>query len=469
MNIKLAIIAGVVILIVIFFPIFLLLYTQYLSIASPVKANIVIDVKKTIGPVPDRWKALAQGGEEAGVRMLANVIPQVAALYPRYIRIDHIYDYYDVVSRDGQGSMQLNWQKLDDTVCDIFHAGAKPFFSLGYMPFELSEDGSLISKPRNWEEWSLLVQKTVERYSGINTRLCGQIKDFWLTDIYYEVWNEPDLETFGKWSLYGEGKDYKNLYLYSSLGAQRAENVNRFLLGGPATTSLYRNWITQLLDFVRQNNLRIDFISWHHYSEDTQNFDSQIRELNSWLAWPQYEAYRFLPKIISEWGYDSEPNPIADTNLGAAHTIASIRNFFKENIELAFLFEVKDGPAPRWGILSYEGKEKPRYQALKFLNQLQGSEVFVEGEGTFVKALASTSENVVNVILVNYDQKDRNTEMVPITFHNLEPGSYSMNTIYVDGKTITVRNLSIPAGGTLQRSIIMPKNMVVAVELKKEN
>ena len=458
----------IILFIAILFSVFLVVYFQYLSVAAPIKANIIIDSKKTRGPVPDRWKALAQGGEEIGVRMLANVIPQVAALYPRYIRIDHIYDYYDVVNRDGTGNLKFNWQKLDDTVCDIFRTGAKPFFSLGYMPSVMSEDGSLVSKAKSWEEWSYLVQKTIERYSGTNTRMCGQITGFWLTDIYYEVWNEPDLETFGKWSHRGGNKDYKTLYFYSSLGAQKATNVNRFLLGGPATTSLYKNWITTLLDFIKQNNLRIDFLSWQHYSKDTQNFDSQIPQLNSWLAAPQYNAYRLLPKVISEWGYDSEPNPIAETNIGAAHTIASIRNFFRENIELAFLFEVKDGPSPSWGILSYEGEEKPRYKALKFLNQLQGNELFVDGEGTFVKAIASTSQNRVNLVLVNYDQSDKNSEAVPITFYNLEPGLYTMNTVYVDGKTITVSHISIPLGGNLQRNIIMAPNMVVAVELSKE-
>ena len=80
--------------------------------------------------------------------MLANVIPQTAALYPRYIRLDHIYDYYDLVNRDNRGNLQLNWQKLDATVCDIFHTGAKPFFSLGYMPSVLSSEGSPVSKPK---------------------------------------------------------------------------------------------------------------------------------------------------------------------------------------------------------------------------------------------------------------------------------------------------------------------------------
>src|SRR3989344_2204392 len=163
----------IILFIAILFSVFLVVYFQYLSVAAPIKANIIIDSKKTRGPVPDRWKALAQGGEEIGVRMLANVTTQISALYPRYIRIDHIYDYYDVVSRNNTGNLQFNWQKLDETVCDIFQTGAKPFFSLGYMPPVMSEDGSLVSRPIRWEEWSLLVQRTVERYSGKNTRLCG--------------------------------------------------------------------------------------------------------------------------------------------------------------------------------------------------------------------------------------------------------------------------------------------------------
>src|SRR3990170_5770230 len=165
----------IILFIGILFSVFIIAYFQYLSVAAPVKANLIIDVKKTRGPVADRWKALAQGGEEMGVRMFANVIPQVAALYPRYIRLDHIYDYYDVVSRNNTGNLKFNWLKLDDTVCDIFRTGAKPFFSLGYMPSVMSEDGSLVSRPIRWEEWSLLVQRTIERYSGRNTRLCGQI------------------------------------------------------------------------------------------------------------------------------------------------------------------------------------------------------------------------------------------------------------------------------------------------------
>lgn len=461
---KRKIIIGIIIFLLLF-PLLFLTF-RYFSKAAPIKANIAIDVTKTIGLFPDRWKALAQGGEEKG-RMLGTVVPQIAGLYPRSIRLDHIYDYYDVVSRNKKGSLVFNWEKLDQTVCDIYHAGAKPFFSLGYMPPVISSDGSLISPPKNWNEWSLLVQKTIEHYSDQSSRLCGQITGFWKTDIYYEVWNEPDLESFGKWSLYGGAKDYKLLYLYSSVGAQNAKNVYPFKLGGPATTALYKSWIQVFLDFVSANNLKIDFLSWHHYSKKTDDYTNDIINLNEWLSPQQYRKYQQLPRIISEWGYDSDPNPIADTNIGAAHTIASIHNFIDYGFEMTFLFEIKDGPTPRWGLLSYEGKEKPRYNALKLLNLLGGKKLLVNGEGTYVNALASISSEKITVVLVNYDENNKNTELVPVTLINLDSGDYTLTIHYLEGNSVTVSHVS-SVNGQIRRDILMKPNTVIGVELVKE-
>ncbi|MGB9707391.1 MAG: GH39 family glycosyl hydrolase [Microgenomates group bacterium] len=449
---------------IIIFPV-LIFYFFYRSKASAIKANIVIDVLNSQGKFPDRFKALAQGGEEKGVRMLKNVIPQVAELYPKYIRIDHIYDFYDVVSKDNQGNLILDWSKLDETVCDIYNTGAKPFFVLGYMPNALSGDDSLISSPRSWQEWSFLVQKTIEHYSGTNNRLCGQITGYWKTDLYYEVWNEPDLETFGKWSIYG-GKDYRLLYYYSVLGAQKAKDVYPFKIGGPVTTALYRNWILNFLDFIQKNNLRIDFISWHHYSKNTDDFGDDLINLNNWLAGEKYKAFQNLPKIISEWGFDSNYNPIADTEIGAAYTIASIRNFLNYRYELAFLFEIKDGPSPSWGILGYQGEKKPRYQALQFLNHLEGEKLFVSGEGSFVKALASKKENLFRILLVNYDRENKNTEIVPLTLKNLINGYYDLTLKYLDGKEIITKNIKIE-DSLFKKEILMPANSIVLIKLAK--
>lgn len=457
-----------IILTLIAFP-FLFFTFQYFSKASSVKANIVVDIKKTSGPFSDRWKALAQGGEESGVRMLGNVIPQVSELYPKYIRLDHIYDFYNVVSRDSSGNLSFNFSELDETVCDIYHTGAKPFFSLGYMPPTMSDDGSLVGKPKNWNEWSLLVQKTVERYSGKKTVLpCGNLYAFWRTDIHYEVWNEPDLESFGKWR-YSGGKSYSDLYFYSAKGAGASKDVFPYRLGGPVTTALYKNWIQKFLDYVDSNNLKLDFISWHHYSKKTNDYTDDIIKLNKWLAEsPRYDRFENLPRIISEWGYDSEKNPIADTEVGAAHTTASIRNFINANIESAFLFEIKDGPSLSWGILNHDGSKKPRWYALQMLNSLSGNQIIVSGEGTFVTALASKSSDKISLVLTNYDEKSQNTEAVPVVFKNLPLEKYNLTKISLDGKRETSLNLKTIGGEirlTGEKAVIMKPNSVVTLEL----
>lgn len=442
---------------------------QYFSRAAAIKANIVVDINKTSGPFPDRWKALAQGGEESGVRMFENVIPQISELYPRFIRIDHIYDYYEVVSRDSSGNVTFNFDELDQTVCDIYHTGAKPFFSLGYMPPTMSDDGSLVGKPIKWSEWSLLVQKTIERYSGKQSVLpCGGLYDFWHTDLYYEVWNEPDLETFGKWKYLG-GKSYPELYLYSSKGAAAAQNVFPFKLGGPATTALYKNWIQKFLDYVAVNNLKLDFISWHHYSKKTDDYTDDIINLNKYLGdSPRYTPYRNLPRVISEWGYDSEKNPIADTEVGAAHTLASIRNFINANLDAAFLFEVKDGPSLSWGILNHDGSKKPRWYALQMLNSLGGNQIIVDGEGTFVTALASKSEEKISLILTNYDDRGSNTEAVPVVFRNVPMGKYSLAKTNLNGQKTIDLNIE-PVNGDIYltgtKAVIMAPNSIVSLEL----
>ncbi len=444
----------------------ILLGVQYLSRAFPAKANLVVNTRKIVGPLYYNWQAIAQGGEEQGVRMLQNVTPQLRELKPRYIRLDHVYDYYNMISRDDAGRLTLNFAQLDQTVCDIYTAGAKPFFALGYMPSTLSGDNSLVGRPTNWNDWSFVVQKTIEHYSGTNTILCGgTVRGPQLADVYYEVWNEPDL--FGKWSLYGGDKDYKTLYYYSAVGAQNAKNTQLFALGGPGITAAYKNWFQVFLTWVAQNNVRIDFISWHHYTKNPDDYIDDVQNIDSWVPQADYGRFSALPKMITEWGYDSEPNAIADTNVGAAFTIASVRNLIDNKIKLAFSFEAKDGPTPRWGILTHDGQKKPRFEALKFMNLLDGYRLQIDGEGTFVRAIGSVTPSKITVIVVNYDKDGRNTELVPVTFTNLTSGTYDMTITYLGGIQSRLNDIPVTES-TLQRNVLMQSNSIASIELIKK-
>jgi len=431
---------------------------QYLSRATGTPANIVVETKTNLGTLPAPWRALAQGGEEKE-KMLTATIPLIKPLSPKYIRIDHIYDFYNVVGGEKNGKMTYDFSKLDQIVNDIIACGARPMLSLSYMPPIISS-GDVTDPPANWLDWQEVVRATIEHYSGRTGKN--------ISDVYYEVWNEPDL--FGKWKTYGE-KDYRLLYLYAARGAASAKNVNPFKIGGPATTAFYKSWLEEFIKYVYQNNLRLDFFSWHRYSLDPQEFLADINFIDTLFT--RHGGSYLLPKFISEWGSTAENSPLHDTGFDAAHAVAVIRQIL-DRVDLAFVFEIKDGQSPtserfwgRWGILTHESAgliKKPKFFALEILSKIRGERLKVSGEGTWVTGFAAKDGKSLRLILVNYDKEGRHTEAVPLTFTGLEPGNYILRKTSIDGKTITTNETVTQE--TLTKTVFLSANSLVLLELE---
>ncbi|MCL5095914.1 MAG: glycosyl hydrolase [Patescibacteria group bacterium] len=431
---------------------------KYLSRATGTPAKIIVDTQTNLGPLPEPWKALAQGGEEKE-KMLTSTIPLVKALSPQYIRIDHIYDYYKVVTKNPKDKLVFDFSKLDQTVDDILATNAKPMLSLSYMPLAISA-GEITDEPKNWLDWQEVVRKTVEHYSGKENKN--------LADVSYEVWNEPDL--FGNWKTYGK-KDYRLLYLYAAKGAAQAKETNSFKIGGPATTAFYKNWLDELIQYVYQNKLRFDFFSWHKYSQNPEDFRTDVDYLDSLLA--RHGGSYLLPKYLTEWGSDSENSPKHDTNFDAAHAVAVIRRLL-DRTELIFSFEIKDGPPPkeqvfwgRWGMLTHESvglKKKPKYLALELLTKMGGQRLNLTGEGSWVTGFAAKEEETIKIILTNYDQDENHNENIPVTFTNLNPGNYKFKQTNLDGTIFD--SVEVVSEDQLTKNIFLPVNNVVLLELK---
>ncbi len=422
--------------------------TNFFGRAAGEKASLVIDYFSANPRDNIAWRNFAQGGEEQN-SMISAVIPQVKKLQPEKIRIDHIYDYYGVVSRDVSGGLVFDWKRLDDAVDDILSTGAKPFLSLSYMPSAISS-GKETDIPRNWRDWQLLVKATVEHYSGKNNKA--------IDGVYYEVWNEPDL--FGNFKMFGN-KAYFDLYYYSALGAQSALNTLDFKIGGPATTALYENWFIPLINKIKLAGLRYDFYSWHRYSKDILDFEKDAAMSQMLLT---EGGFTNIERIISEYGHSSAIDPGYDITFGAIHTLA-VAAVLDGRIDRAFGFELKDGPGAskywgRWGIITHEKygevEVKPRYKAYEFLNFMQGEHLFVSGQGSWVKSFASKDDSKVKILIVNYDEQAKHVETVPISILNLQNGSY-----------ILIRRDFL--GGTKQRIVDVADNTLKIVEFFPAN
>ncbi len=440
---------------------------EYFSQASGEPANIIVDTQGIIGPLERPWRSLAQGGESHDWQ-IQPVVPQVRALKPNYIRIDHIYDFYDI-AKGSPGNLTFDFSKLDPILDGIEATGATPYIALSYMPPAIAT-GDIVSPPQRWEDWQLLVQKTIEHISGTRRT----------PNVHYEVWNEPDL--FGGWKYYGE-RNYLTMYTYSAQGAARAEasGVQPFKLGGPGITALYKNWFYALAKHAAANNLRYDFFSWHRYDHDVDQFRKDMIEVRTWIKdFPALEPT--LEMHITEWGHDSENHSGYDTNYGAAHTAAAAMEMVGV-VDQAFVFEIQDGKDPngqalwgRWGLLQHQdfgSRAKPRYHALKLIDQLGAERLQLLGKGSWVKGLAAREVGpaaqrpngtvVAQVALSNFDQFGRHSEIVPITFQNIEPGQFTVDITYLNGRKNQVQVATDAA--TLRTEVSMPANDVALVEL----
>ena len=200
------------------------------------------------------------------------------------------------------------------------------------------------------------------------------------------------------------------------------------------------DWIKNLFRTASSNHLRLDFISWHKYSKNIIDFENDFDNLNHILS--DYPEYFDIERLITEVGPNPEPDRWYDTSISGIHLLALTTKLVGK-IHRIFPFEIIDGPSPRsavspgWGLITHDLKIKPRYYAIQFLNQLQGQMLPLQGNGSWVSGLASKNNNIIQVLLTNYDPQGTHSETFPLTIQGLSPGRYQYKLISYLGKTST--------------------------------
>jgi len=436
--------------------------TKYLTGASFQTAAIVVDVSQPGRAINKVWMGVAQGFEklpEADFRVSATS-GLLKSVGTRYVRIDHIYDGFNVVSR-VDGRLRYDWSKLDAIVGDITAAGAVPYFSISYMPPAISK-GDILDFPSDWGEWGQVVAATVAHYS----------RDYkgGLANVIYEVWNEPDL--FGGWKM-GGSKNYITLYATAANAASRVSGVKAFKIGGPATTGFYPAWVTGFYDKL-DNDVRIDFFSWHRYSADVDDF---IKDAVTAKQMMETKINRTQNLYISEWGVNPERSAAYDGRWAAAHFLAVNTALEDTAIDMALAFEVMDGaPADKqfhggWGMVTNPKYgaivKKPRFKGLEMISKLDGAKLPTLGNGTYVTALSAyDAKGVIRVLATNYDPAGKHDELFPITITGLTDGLYAVREEYLSGRVLNTEINEV--GGFIRRDISLSPSDAVMLTLTKK-
>lgn len=279
------------------------------------------------------------------------------------------------------------------------------------------------SAPHNLKAYKELIKKTIRRLS------CEKKYNIW-----YEVWNAPDLDDF----FLGSKSEYLNLYriVAEAVRELRQETKIKIPLGGPSVTAWFRNiqpnnilspensLIYELIKYCYSYRLPLDFISWHAYSSDPQEEKqdtiynkSFIKLIREWLTYFHFDNN--IPLIIDEWNFDGianiSPKRGKDAYIAASYIPARLKNMYEAGLDNQIYFCLEDfggnkpGVTRNLGIYSFDlknaeskGYVKCGYNIFRMLNLL-GQDLFpARLNDEFVGAISTRSAEYLAILIYNY-------------------------------------------------------------------
>ncbi|MEB6337477.1 GH39 family glycosyl hydrolase [Serratia rhizosphaerae] len=288
--------------------------------------------------------------------------------------------------------------------------------------------------PQNYDIYATLVSTLVERYS-LNYQKSGLPRKI----AYWEVWNEPDLTIF--WNNIHPNEYYT---FYEKIARMIKAVDPSAKVGGAGVATGYNpggEYIDGLLNYCRQKNVPIDFISWHYYGNSTadpQNIidigDQIQMSLNKY-------GYGNIESLCTEWN----SSPFGTVNVlskiqsakNAAY-ISSILTYMQyTKVDLAHYYR---GDASSFGLFNNEpGFCTYAAQAFSLYNKLKETPYILSGDKDFssgLTVLACENENgeKLNVIAANYKvdknfPNDRPPKESPIYKQHYVDGNRSISEL----------------------------------------
>lgn len=227
----------------------------------------------------------------------------------RFVDIANIFRNFEADENDPKS---YDFAFTDWLLSKIDAQGTKLFYRLGATIENYQKIKAYnIFPPKDKLKWAKICEKIIAHYNE------GWADGYELGIEYWEIWNEPDnfpdIEDNCMWK--GTFEEYEELYKVTSLHLKkRFPNIK---IGGYASCGFYslfeKSYISvanstsrteyfvecfhKFMNFVKENQLPLDFFSWHSYSDVKKNisYEKYVHE-----NLEKY-GYRETESILNEW------------------------------------------------------------------------------------------------------------------------------------------------------------------------
>jgi xylan 1,4-beta-xylosidase len=375
----------------------------------------------------------------------------------KYIRL-FVQEYYHVYPDHGV----YDWRKLDEAVEAILAVGAQPVMCLCFKPrvlFPKLDD--TVVHPESYEEWQAVVSAMVRHYNVE--------KKFGIQ--YWEVANEPDIGGGGGCPYLFTPESYILYYEKTVEAVRRADPAAK--VGGPAIARSFSTppspahpsgvaaspLLPAFLKAAAERNLPLDFVSWHRYSDDPEEFRKTIHYVKGLLKQHSLSC----ETTINEWNIGLRANQMKHHRLPEYQPCFMLdvtRIMVDEGVSSGGYWQLRNLPV-RKGLLDFLGEKeagcinaanyahnlisvfdnqgvaRPVYFAFKLLSRLTGKRIPADSEGgAQAKALATydPDHDAIQILVWNFAVENCRPETVDLRIR-LKRGVYSLVQYQLDART----------------------------------
>jgi hypothetical protein len=318
-----------------------------------------------------------------------------------------------VIAYDQVGGTSSNpiydFTSIDALVGSWSSVHVFPLLAFTYCPLPLQTDGNWEDVPSNFATWENINQAYASHFESVDQ----------LPGVWFEQWNEPDLNLNGKVFFLGDQSDYGNLYASGSAGIRRGSQDAR--VGGPAVAG-----DTSYLTSSGMLNDPIDFASIHAYA----NYSSQLSNLRNALP-----VLPGLPLLLTEYAsYTSFGDASPNSRYPAAAAFFNDIGGLLSNTDTPKVYWaqwIDDSAGGGVGMLTADLHRKALYNALKIYQSLLPADRFNvnSSNAAGVGSLAAADPDNAALVLWN---NNSSAASVMVTLNNLPFISGTASLYYID-------------------------------------
>ena len=423
-----------------FRPFILLTLLLWMSAGSPAMAE---QEQQVFAAAPDtHWLEVLPSGDGVPIPNLTGFVyfderltGPLGQLHDPIVGIGSLFDLRIPVEYSPDEGIRADFTDFGETLNGITRSGIRLALGPGFTPKILSPtpylDNSLRRNkpPISYKAWEDLVYQTVQYV----------LEEKKVQVAYWPLWNEPDFGMF--WDVdhrrYTHGAatarnpelwnpspirqaaagqlneiarliEYMKLYEVTARAIKRVDPRAR--VGGPSPSSFNRRWLTAFLNHSAEQNLPVDFISWHY-----PQYPEEHKKNVQWLRdWAMQRGMVLPPIVITEWNANRGSG--GDPWIEAVDLIEIATGMIETNVEAAFYYAVGN-------IADVESRTlTPVGQAFKILGQLQGTRLTCNTSSEIIGIAAKDTTGHLSLVFRHWNQS-------PTTLQLRLPDGYTAYTL----------------------------------------